>query len=87
MNRLPYLWVALVLLCLVGCGEDSPPRPAVSLFPPTVPPRPPVVASFDSDQAKALQKAWADRLGVPVQTTNSSGMKLNLIPPGQCLFF
>ena len=37
---------------------------------------------FDSDPAKAVQKAWADNLGTPVQITNSLGMKLNLIPPG-----
>ena len=67
MNRLPYLWVALVLLCLVGCGADPPP--------------PPAVAPFDGRQAKAHQKAWADHLGTPVQITNSLGMKLNLIPP------
>jgi formylglycine-generating enzyme required for sulfatase activity len=41
------------------------------------------VVPFDSDQAKAHQKAWADKLGVPVQITNSIGMKLNLIPPGE----
>ena len=40
------------------------------------------VVPFDSDQAKALQKGWADHLGTPVQITNSLGMKFNLIPPG-----
>ncbi len=44
---------------------------------------PPAVAPLDSDQAKALQKAWADHLGAPVQITNSIGMKFNLIPPGE----
>jgi len=69
MNRLPYLWVALVLLCLAGRAAEADP--------------PLAVAPFDSDQAKAHQKAWVDHLGVPVQTTNSLGMKLNLIPPGE----
>ena len=69
MNRLPYLWVALVLLCLASRGAAADP--------------PPAVAPFDSDQAKAHQKAWADHLGLPVQITNSIGMKLNLIPPGE----
>jgi len=69
MNRLPYLWVALVLLCLAGREAEADP--------------PQAVAPFDSDQAKAHQKAWADYLGVPVQITNSIGMKLNLIPPGE----
>jgi len=44
---------------------------------------PPAVVPFDSDQAKAHQEAWANYLGVPVQITNSLGMKLNLIPPGE----
>jgi len=69
MNRLPYLWVALLLLCLAGRGAEADP--------------PQAVAPFDSDQAKAHQKAWADHLGIPVQITNSIGMKLNLIPPGE----
>jgi len=41
------------------------------------------VAPFNSDQAKAHQKAWADHLGTPVQITNPIGLKLNLIPPGE----
>ena len=69
MNRLPYLWVALVLLCLAGREAEADP--------------PQAVAPFDSDQAKAHQKAWADHLGIPVQITNSLGIKLNLIPPGE----
>ena len=106
MNRLPYLWVALVLLSISACTrtEQSVPEdkasaarivinkdadqtrdlsPAESPFPPTDPPQPPAVAPFDSDQAKALQKSWADHLGTPVQITNSLGMKFNLIPPGE----
>lgn len=93
MNRLSYLWVALVFFWFSAYAhteqsavtkaeqsQDLP--PAVSPFPPTDPPKPPLVAPFDSDQAKALQKAWADHLGTPVQITNDIGMKLNLIPPG-----
>ena len=40
-------------------------------------------APFASDEAKAHQQAWAKHLGVPVQVTNSIGMKFSLIPPGQ----
>jgi formylglycine-generating enzyme required for sulfatase activity len=69
MNRLPYLWVALVLLCLAGREAEADP--------------PLAVAPFNSDQAKTLQQAWADYLGTPVQITNSLGVKFNLIPPGE----
>jgi sulfatase modifying factor 1 len=41
------------------------------------------VAPFDAGQAKAHQKAWADYLDVPVESTNSIGMKLVVIPPGE----
>jgi len=44
---------------------------------------PPAIAPFGSDQAKAHQQAWADHLGVPVECTNSIGMKFRLIPPGE----
>ena len=44
---------------------------------------PPAVAPFDAAQAKAHQKAWAGHLGVPVETTNSIGMKFVVIPPGE----
>ncbi|NLX96489.1 MAG: SUMF1/EgtB/PvdO family nonheme iron enzyme, partial [Rhodopirellula sp.] len=44
---------------------------------------PPAVAPFDAAQAKKHQQAWADYLGVPVEVTNSIGMKLVLIPPGE----
>jgi len=46
--------------------------------------RPPLaVAPFDAEQAKQHQQAWADYLGVDVEVTNSIGMKLVLIPPGE----
>ena len=44
---------------------------------------PPTAAPFDAARAKQHQEAWADYLGVPAETTNSIGMKLVLIPPGQ----
>ncbi|NQT17481.1 MAG: serine/threonine protein kinase, partial [Planctomycetes bacterium] len=44
-------------------------------------PPPLAIAPFDEAQAKQHQKAWAEYLGVPVETTNSIGMKLVLIPP------
>jgi serine/threonine protein kinase/formylglycine-generating enzyme required for sulfatase activity len=41
------------------------------------------VAPFDTAEAKAHQTAWAEHLGVPVEYTNSIGMKFRLIPPGE----
>ncbi|MGO8751641.1 MAG: protein kinase domain-containing protein [Thermoguttaceae bacterium] len=43
----------------------------------------PAVAPFDAKKAKELQESWAKHLGVPVEQTNSIGMKLVLIPPGE----
>jgi WD40 repeat protein/formylglycine-generating enzyme required for sulfatase activity len=44
---------------------------------------PPALAPFDAAQARAHQEAWAKYLGVPVESTNSIGMKLRLIPSGK----
>ena len=56
---------------------------AVSAYPPIgaepVPPDWPL----SPDMAKAHQQAWAAHLGLPVRVTNSLGMELSLIPPGQ----
>lgn len=41
------------------------------------------VVPFNADQAKDHQEAWAKHLGVPVEYTNSIGMKFRLIPPGE----
>jgi formylglycine-generating enzyme required for sulfatase activity len=45
----------------------------------------PAIAPFDAKQARAHQEAWARFLGTQVETTNSIGMKLVLIPPGEFL--
>ncbi len=48
--------------------------------------RPPLAkAPFDAQQATALQTAWSKHLGVAVETTNSLGTKMVLIPPGEFL--
>ena len=44
---------------------------------------PPAIAPFDEKKAKEHQKAWSKYLGVPVEITNSIGMKFVLIPPGE----
>jgi formylglycine-generating enzyme required for sulfatase activity len=50
---------------------------------PTGPAPPLAVAPFDATKAKEHQAAWAEHLGVPVEMTNSIGMKFVLIPPGE----
>jgi formylglycine-generating enzyme required for sulfatase activity/serine/threonine protein kinase len=49
----------------------------------TLNPAPLAVAPFDAKQARKFQERWARQLGVPVEMTNSIGMKLVLIPPGE----
>ncbi len=64
---------------------DRPDEPTTAdgqwSLPPEAPP--PAVAPFDGKQARAHQEAWARYLGVPVEMTNSIGMKFVLIPPGE----
>lgn len=45
----------------------------------------PAIAPFDAEQAKKHQGEWAAYLKVPVEYTNSIGMKFRLIPPGEFL--
>jgi formylglycine-generating enzyme required for sulfatase activity len=45
------------------------------------PPR--AVVPFDAETAAEHQKAWAKHLSAPIQLTNSIGMELSLIPPGE----
>jgi formylglycine-generating enzyme required for sulfatase activity len=56
-------------------ADRSPIGPPPAVTPP--------VAPLDAVQARAHQEASAKRLGIPVETTNSIGMKLRLIPPGR----
>ncbi len=43
------------------------------------------IAPFDAAQAKAHQAAWAKHLGTKIETTNSVGAKMIVIPPGEFL--
>ncbi|MFN0195406.1 MAG: SUMF1/EgtB/PvdO family nonheme iron enzyme [Planctomycetaceae bacterium] len=45
----------------------------------------PAIAPFDVEHAKKYQEEWAAYLKVPVEYTNSIGMKFRLIPPGEFL--
>ncbi|MGO8750102.1 MAG: formylglycine-generating enzyme family protein [Thermoguttaceae bacterium] len=58
----------------------SPP-PAIASPPVVAPPF--AVAPFDAQKAKKHQETWVKHLGMPVEQTNSIGMKLVLIPPGE----
>ena len=66
-------------------GSTTPPAPSGT--PPTPAPRPPrprlVTAPFDATQARVEQDAWAAYLREPVGVTNTLGMKLQVIPPGE----
>ncbi|MCU0879788.1 MAG: SUMF1/EgtB/PvdO family nonheme iron enzyme [Pirellulaceae bacterium] len=57
--------------------KELPPSPSPSVAPPLA------IAPFDAAQARAHQEAWAKHLGVPVEHTNTVGMKFSLIPPGE----
>jgi formylglycine-generating enzyme required for sulfatase activity len=54
---------------------------SITLFAEDTPPL--AIAPFDSAQAKQFQQAWAEQLGKPLVETNSIGMKMILIPPGE----
>ncbi len=43
----------------------------------------PLVAPFTQQEAMVSRNAWSKKLGTPVELTNSVGIKLNLIPPGE----
>ena len=43
----------------------------------------PAVVPFTRDEAKDLQQAWAKHVGVPVEYTNSMGIRFRLVPPGE----
>ncbi|QDU31403.1 Serine/threonine-protein kinase PrkC [Anatilimnocola aggregata] len=58
-------------------GNDLPPSTPVGKPPPLA------KAPFDAAQAKAHQAAWAQYLGTEIETTNSVGAKMVLIPPGE----
>lgn len=45
----------------------------------------PAIAPFTAERAKQHQEAWAKYLDVPVEYSNTIGMKFRLIPPGEFL--
>ncbi len=96
--RRKWLWAAAaVVLLILAIGlvlteTTGVTRLTARLFPPAAPPTvapvaekapTPLVLPFDAEQARIGQEAWARRLGAAVETTNTIGMKLRLIPPGE----
>ncbi|MCE9603303.1 MAG: SUMF1/EgtB/PvdO family nonheme iron enzyme [Planctomycetia bacterium] len=61
----------------VFAGQALPLRQSMT------PPR--AKSPFDARQAKAHQQAWAKHLGIEVETPNSAGQTMILIPPGEFL--
>jgi serine/threonine protein kinase/formylglycine-generating enzyme required for sulfatase activity len=59
------------------------PRPPVESKPPAESRPPFAVAPFDAAKARELQQLWAAYLNRKVEETNSVGMRLRLIPPGE----
>jgi len=59
--------------------------PASATVAETTKPPAPAIVPFDAEQARQHQEAWAKHLGTEVETTNSIGMKMRLIPPGEFL--
>jgi formylglycine-generating enzyme required for sulfatase activity len=49
----------------------------------TLKPAAPAIAPLDEKQARRYQERWARQLGMPLELTNSIGMNLVLIPPGE----
>ena len=74
------VWISLVPKSTVGPAKK--PHPGIK---PASDKPPLAVAPFDAEKAKQHQEAWAKHLGVPVEITNSIGMKLVLIPLGEFL--
>ena len=60
---------------------EIPAAPAWHGWPADAPPA--AIAPFNAEQAKQHQEAWAKYLNVPVEYSNSIGMKFRLIPPGE----
>jgi serine/threonine protein kinase len=72
-----------VLVALLVLFVLVKPSPQTGNGPPSLPS--PAVAPFDAARAREHQEAWAKHRGVPLESTNSLGMQLVLIPPGEFL--
>ncbi|MGO8750100.1 MAG: SUMF1/EgtB/PvdO family nonheme iron enzyme [Thermoguttaceae bacterium] len=82
-GRNDHLGFRVSLVLVDNAGLDTPPGGRSPIADSPSPTPPPAIAPFDAKKAKEHQEAWAKHLGVPVELTNSIGMKLVLIPPGE----
>jgi formylglycine-generating enzyme required for sulfatase activity len=80
------------LVRLAGHATPSSEKPPVASIPPPVMPpagvasSPPLAnAPFGAEEARQHRERWAKYLNRSVEETNSIGMKLELIPPGEFL--
>jgi formylglycine-generating enzyme required for sulfatase activity len=71
-------------------AADSPPNPALPGVGATAPPATPGTSNAPADsiaayarQVRNVQETWAKKLRTTVETTNSLGAKMVLIPPGE----
>lgn len=65
-------------------SAEKQPQPANAVaFQPTGPKPEMAKTPFDASQARTHQEAWAKYMGTTVESTNSIGAKVTLIPPGQ----
>jgi formylglycine-generating enzyme required for sulfatase activity/serine/threonine protein kinase len=71
-------------LAATAHGQSTGFRVAIVLAPKSQTPAT-AAAPFNATQARELQAQWASHLGVPAEHTNSIGMTLRLIPPGDYL--
>jgi len=69
-----YLLVVLLTLPFLSCSGEQPGEAVPTL-----------VAPFTQEDARRAQNELSRSLGSPVEITNSIGMKLALIPPGEFL--
>lgn len=80
---------ASLLVVLLSCLAAGYYWHRASSADPAPPPGTPIdgvpiaVVPFDAAQAREHQERWAQHLGVPVEWSNSIGMKFVLIPPGE----
>jgi formylglycine-generating enzyme required for sulfatase activity len=81
-DRYFYIGFRVVLSPSVG-SPQTPEQPANAPVTASSQAPPPAIAPFDAAQARAHQEAWAKHLGIPVETTNSIGQTLVVIPPGR----